>query len=175
MPLAAKIKEFRQVAYKIRLADLLVEIVLKGGLQAYYQKETKRMENLRNLFRNTKAMDDINMSPKDMITHFLRYTTLSNTELDLLLQKQQIPIITVHQAKGSEFDYVFLAGLQENDFPIFNAEENGCLAEEARLFYVAITRAKKKLFLSWCQNNNGRYRRMSRFLKSIPREYIDNV
>lgn len=174
-PLAAKIKEFRQVAYKIRLADLLVEIVLKGGLQAYYQKETKRMENLRNLFRNTKAMDDINMSPKDMITHFLRYTTLSNTELDLLLQKQQIPIITVHQAKGSEFDYVFLAGLQENDFPIFNAEENGCLAEEARLFYVAITRAKKKLFLSWCQNNNGRYRRMSRFLKSIPREYIDNV
>lgn len=175
MPLAAKMQEFRQKAYKLRLADMLAEIVLKGGLQAYYQKETKRMENLRNLFRNTKALDDITISPQDMITRFLRYTTLSNTELDLLLQKPQVPIITIHQAKGSEFDYVFLAGLQEETFPVFGAEENGCLAEEARLFYVAVTRAKKKLFLSWSQIMNGYCKHMSRFLKSIPREYIDNV
>ena len=68
-----------------------------------------------------------------------------------MTKRPQIPIITIHQAKGSEFDYVFLAGLQEGTFPGFQAEKSGRLAEEARLFYVAMTRAKKQLFLSWSQ------------------------
>ena len=102
-------------------------------------------------------------------------TTLSNTELEALNQRSQIPIITVHQAKGSEFDYVFLAGLQDGTFPGFHAQEKGKLTEEQRLFYVGITRAKKQLFLSWTQRHYGHSRHISPFVHAIPRKYLKNV
>ena len=69
---------------------------------------------------------------------------------------------------------MFLAGMQEGTFPGFQADKSGRLAEEARLFYVAITRAKRQLFVSWTQQQYGHYRHMSRFLQSIPREYVRN-
>ena len=146
-------------------------------IDKYYQarQEPQRVENLRDLFRQARDMDDEAIRPLDAIDRFLRETTLSNTDLDALSRKPQIPIITVHQAKGSEFDYVFLAGMQEGTFPGYQAEQSGRLDEEARLFYVAVTRARKQLFLSWTQQQYGHYRHMSRFLRQIPREYIRNV
>ena len=121
-----------------------------------------------------EVLDDEAIRPLDAVERFLRYTTLSNTEWDALTKRPQIPIITIHQAKGSEFDYVFLAGLQEGTFPGFQAEKSGRLAEESRLFYVAMTRAKKRLFLSWSQTLYGRYRHMSGLVKNIPRKYLQN-
>ena len=91
-----------------------------------------------------------------------------------MTKRQQIPIVTVHQAKGAEFDYVFVAGLQEGTFPGLQAEKNDSLDEEARLFYVAITRPKRQLFLSWCQTQYGHYTHMSRFLLDLPREFVQN-
>ena len=133
------------------------------------------MENLRDLFRQARDLDDESIRPLDAIERFLRFTTLSNTELDALTKKPQIPIITVHQAKGSEFDYVFLAGMQAGTFPGFQAEKSGKLAEEERLFYVAITRARKQLFVSWCQQRYGHYVHQSPFLATIPRQYVQNM
>lgn len=167
----------RQRAQVLRPWQLLGKIVVEAGISAYYtkHKELQRVENLRELFRQARDMDDASISPMDAVERFLRFTTLSNTELDALTKKPQIPIITVHQAKGSEFDYVFLAGMQEGTFPGFQAEKSGRMAEEARLFYVAITRARKQLFLSWTQQHYGHYRYMSRFLRTIPRKYVYNV
>jgi DNA helicase-2/ATP-dependent DNA helicase PcrA len=65
--------------------------------------------------------------------------------------------------------------LQEGTFPGFQAEKSGRLAEEARLFYVAMTRAKKQLFLSWSQTMYGHYRHISSFIRNIPRKYLHNV
>lgn len=174
--LAALLDGFRERALVLRPWQLLGEIVVEAGISDYYQqhKELQRVENLRDLFRQARDLDDKAISPLDAVTRFLRFTTLSNTELDALTQKPQIPIITVHQAKGSEFDYVFLAGMQEGTFPGFQADKSGRLAEEARLFYVAITRAKRQLFVSWTQQQYGHYRHMSRFLATIPREYVRN-
>lgn len=167
----------RQQAKNLRPWQLLGKIVVEAGISAYYtnRKEFQRVENLRELFRQARDMDDASLSPRDAMERFLRFTTLSNTELDALTKKPQIPVITVHQAKGSEFDYVFLAGMQEGTFPGFQAEKSGRMAEEARLFYVAITRARKQLFLSWTQQQYGHYRYMSRFLRTIPRKYVYNV
>ena len=173
--LAEEMHEFRAQAPLVRPWKLIGEIVNRAGIKDYYErhKEAQRVENLRDLYRQARDVDDITVQPLDAIARFLRYTTLSNTELDVLTKKQ-IPIITVHQAKGSEFDYVFLAGMQEGTFPGFQAEKNGSLDEEARLFYVAITRAKKQLFISWTQFQCGHMHHMSRFIHKIPRQYIKN-
>ena len=176
-PLADILDDIRGKAAAMRPWQLLGQIVVTAGIDKYYQahQELQRVENLRDLFRQARDMDDAAIRPLDAIDRFLRDTTLSNTDLDTLSKKPQIPIITVHQAKGSEFDYVFLAGMQEGTFPGYQAEKSGRMDEEARLFYVAITRARKQLFLSWTQQQYGHYRHMSRFLRLIPREYTSNV
>ena len=175
--MAAKISSFRRDAQTMRPWQLLGKIVVDIGIDTYYREhgEARRIENLRDLFRQARDMDEKEVRPLDALLRFLNYTALSNTNLDALTKRQQIPIITIHQAKGSEFDYVFVAGLQEGNFPGLQAEKNDTMDEEARLFSVAITRPKKQLFLSWCQSQHGHYTHMSRFLRALPREYVQNV
>ena len=76
-------------------------------------------------------------------------------------------VITAHQAKGCEFDYVFLPMLQDFVFPTYLSIKSGNLEEEKRVFYVSITRAKKKLFLTWSAYGDGKMNKASRFLKYI--------
>lgn len=174
--LAEMMDEFRQQAAVQRPWQLIGHIVVRAGLDRYYlaHHEPQRVEHLRDLFRQARDLDDGSLAPLEAIERFLRDASLSNTELDALARRSQIPIITVHQAKGAEFDYVFLAGLQDGTFPGFRAERNGSLNEEKRLFYVGITRARKQLFLSWSQQHYGYYRQMSRFLLAIPRSLTHN-
>lgn len=175
--MAELIASFRQQAPLLRPWKLITEVVLRGGVKEYYQRhrEEQRIQNLRELYLHSRDLDDASLCPLDALSRFLQYTTLSNTELEALNQRSQIPIITVHQAKGSEFDYVFLAGLQDGTFPGFHAQEKGKLTEEQRLFYVGITRAKKQLFLSWTQRQYGHSRHISPFVHAIPRKYLKNV
>ena len=65
------------------------------------------------------------------------------------LFKGSIPVITVHQAKGLEFDTVYVVGCNEGVFPSYRSVKENNLSEELRLFYVAMTRAKRKLYLSY--------------------------
>lgn len=90
-----------------------------------------------------------------------------------------VRIITAHSAKGLEFPFVFLPGLEEEIFPHKNAIEAETVEEERRLFYVAMTRARRELTLGWNRERvlrgKGQKRQPSRFLAEIPEEYLDNV
>ncbi len=109
---------------------------------------------MREFFVIAKEIENKETCPRDNLIEFLKITSLSNSELDrMLIKYPRVPIITVHQAKGAEFDYVFLGGLQNNIFPNYMAVKEGNEIEEKRLFYVAMTRAKKSLYLSF-QNTN---------------------
>ena len=77
-----------------------------------------------------------------------------------------VQIMTLHAAKGLEFDHVFLAGLEDGVFPSRKAEDQGALPEERRLFYVGLTRARRTLHLSWAQSRKFPSR-ASRFLSEI--------
>jgi len=93
-------------------------------------------------------------------------------------KKDRVTLMTIHSAKGLEFPYVIIVGLEENLFPsIQSLSSRADLEEERRLFYVAITRAQQKLTISYAEN---RYRwgnltmcDPSRFIAEIPEQYID--
>ena len=133
------------------------------------------MDHLRRLFRIVRERDSETLSPREALRRILTLATLSNSEFEMSLEDHpKTPVITAHQAKGAEFDYVFLADLQDGSFPSNLAVRDGKAEEEKRLFYVAITRAKKRLFLSWRQYENGREQLPSPFLAGIPRKYMEN-
>lgn len=153
------------------LENLIAQIVKEFDLVNIYKATTTkdgaiRLENIRNLFRLAKAELNSHRGTNG-IKELLQYASLSNTDLDALTSSHpKIPIITIHQAKGLEFDYEFLAGMNDDIFPSYFSTRSGSITEEEkRLFYVAITRAKKALFLS----SSGK---LSRLINYIPEQFI---
>lgn len=133
-------------------------------------------DNIKELFRD--YYNHIDNSDNDAnINSFLEETSLyrdtSNNE-----NKDAITLMTVHNAKGLEFEAVFMTGMEHSVFPHYFAleEENG-IEEERRLFYVAITRAKKKLYLTYSKRrrvNTGIMEQTpSSFLTEIPKHLMD--
>ena len=113
---------------------------------------------------------------RSFLQEFITNASLSGSQMDSLLRKlNQIPIITVHQSKGCEFDTVILAGCDNFNFPSFAAVQNGQESEEKRVFYVAISRAKKKLLLTNYTSPGKHPRLSSDYLSLIPREYVDEM
>jgi DNA helicase-2/ATP-dependent DNA helicase PcrA len=92
----------------------------------------------------------------------------------MLASHPKIPIITVHQAKGLEFDQVFFAGLQEGVFPSKFSIDANYFEEEARLFYVGITRARQQLYLTSALERS-KNANPCRFIYSIPRENMEEI
>lgn len=103
------------------------------------------------------------------IATLLELTALTAGELDRLGKRQKkIPVITVHQSKGCEFDYVFMPMLRDGVFPSYQTIQSGNDGEEKRVFYVAVTRARKRLYMSWShRNERGSICEPSRFLRLL--------
>lgn len=140
----------------------------------YREEKFQRIADFKEFLR---LFDNKEKNNRDALIEVINLTSLSNGEIEELMIKRsgktRIPIITVHQAKGLEFDYVFLAGLEENTFPSYQSIRSNDLTEEQRLFYVAMTRAKKKLFLSNIDTNTWGYNVLpSRFIDCIDPIYI---
>ena len=126
-----------------------------------------------------RLINNKDKSNRDSLLDIIKITGLSNGELESLIinrtKRPRIPIITIHQAKGLEYENVFLAGAQKNTFPSFRALNSNNLEEEKRLFYVAITRAKKRLFISCNTSGYFGYNDKSPFINHIPSKYITSV
>lgn len=161
----------------LELVDTLIE---KTGLEEQYQKEDteealNRLENM-NEFRNSLreyAENEENPTLESYLENVALVTDLDRAEDG----KGYVTMMTLHSAKGLEFDNVFIPGMEENIFPSMRsvAEENR-LEEERRLMYVGITRARKRLFLSRAsermQYNQYAHNPPSRFLGEIPARLI---
>ena len=109
---------------------------------------------------------------------FLETITL-DTEVSEEEQGKEVSMMTIHGSKGLEYPYVFVSGVEESLFPSFQSLENGeeAIEEERRLFYVAMTRAMKKLFILFAQGRmlwgSVKFNGPSRFISEIPEEYYD--
>ncbi|MBN1789283.1 MAG: UvrD-helicase domain-containing protein [Bacteroidales bacterium] len=144
-------------------------------------EERSRYENLEELlngikdFVETAINDNKPANLVDYLENVALITDLDNEKQD---DRNTVTIMTMHSAKGLEFNNVYIAGVEEELFPskmAFESPEE--MEEERRLFYVAITRAKKRVFISYAQN---RYRwgtpttcQPSRFLRDIDPKYLD--
>ncbi len=120
---------------------------------------------------------EIEMSP---LVAFLTHASLEAGENQAQEGQDALQLMTVHAAKGLEFNAVFITGLEEGLFPHENsAKELDGIEEERRLMYVAITRARKKLYLSYAQtrmlHGNTRYNIQSRFMDELPQNVLKRV
>lgn len=174
---------------KTRLLELhkQVEQMLYGsGLMDHYRKEKgekglTRVENLEELvnaahqFTQEGATDD--MPP---LAAFLAYAALESSEEQADVYDDCVQLMTLHSAKGLEFPVVFLAGCEEELFPHYLCmHDPKALEEERRLCYVGMTRAMRKLFMTYAEirrmHGKEAYHRASRFLHEIPVELINEI
>lgn len=156
----------------LSLADAIDHIAHATGLMELYQADephqaSARIENIQELMHAASIYSDM---AGDVIASFISEISLEPIETEQDSNKQ-VQLMTVHSAKGLEFTYVFVTGLEEGLFPHqMSMQENG-LEEERRLCYVAITRAKEKLYLSHAQirrlNGKTSAMRKSRFLAEM--------
>ncbi|MBI04518.1 MAG: DNA helicase II [Pelagibacteraceae bacterium] len=175
-----KILNWRKIKEKFDHIELTKVILEDSRYMEYLQNEEKNLKNPDTLSR----VDNINefiVSLRDFenLEGFLEHVGLvmdniSNTSEDT------ITLMTMHGAKGLEFDYVFLAGWEEGVFPSQRSiEETGTkgLEEERRLAYVALTRARKKVFITYVNQNrysysSHDYNMPSRFISELPKELV---
>lgn len=154
--------------------EVLNDIYIQCGVDKKYKNDPKRIENLEELYLFFKKNDNININPRDSLRNLLTITSLSNSEIDRASGgENKVPIITVHQGKGLEFQCVFIPALNEGDFPSYFSKTKEEMVEECRLFYVAMTRAKSKLYLSSHEFNGKRNKKESRFLYYIDDKHMN--
>jgi DNA helicase-2/ATP-dependent DNA helicase PcrA len=148
--------EIRDVALSKKPSELVKFVLIRTGIELAAQKnaeEEEKLENMRELASVARTYDNLPIG--EAIESLLSNAALATDQDELKEDKDAVRLMTVHASKGLEFDYVFIAGLEQDLFPHerMGKEEltQGQEEEERRLFYVALTRARKKVFLSWAQ------------------------
>jgi len=188
---ASKIRSFTNLIRKYRSLNVdgysvreLLEMVIEDTgyvkeLEAQNDDESRaRIENINELI--TKTEDYMNASEHPSLSDFLQQVSLVADIDSVADDNNYVLLMTLHSAKGLEFDNVYMAGMEENTFPSYlsiSADDTEELEEERRLCYVGITRARKELTMTAARMRMSRgepqYLTASRFLKEIPREYIE--
>src|SRR6478672_200742 len=172
------------------LPEKIDHVLVRSGLREHWSKEGRggldsesRIENLDELVsvasRFTRRDDDEAAGLTELVA-FLSYAALEAGEGQTEAGADSVQLMTLHSAKGLEFPLVFLAGLEEGLFPnAKSAEESGRMAEERRLAYVGITRARQQLVLSHAEtrriHGSDMYGLPSRFLREIPNTLLREI
>ncbi|MBJ2119265.1 DNA helicase II [Proteus penneri] len=161
-------------------------IIRDSGLKAMYEQEKgekaqARIENLEELVTATRQFsyqdEDEDLMP---LQAFLSHAALESGESQADAYQDAVQLMTLHSAKGLEFSQVFIVGVEEGMFPSqMSLDEGGRLEEERRLAYVGVTRAMKKLTLTYAENRRlyGKEvsHRPSRFIGELPKECVEEV
>lgn len=168
LPVATKlkIKNFRSVLSEIKdgvatckPSETIASIITLSGMKDDFEKgiakgleeDRERLENVFELVALAEKYDWL--EPEEGIEKLLTDAALASDQDELKEEANAVKLMTVHASKGLEFDYVFISGLEEGLFPHSGMDKDGAnqerSEEERRLFYVALTRARTKLFLSY--------------------------
>ena len=179
----ALIESLRSATRELPLPEIIDHVLQHSGLVAHYQNETgakkreaqERLDNLNELVNAATLF--VHEAEDDSLTAFLTHASLEAGEHQAGDQDDALHLMTVHAAKGLEFHTVFITGLEEGLFPHQNSQNvDGGLDEERRLMYVAITRARRRLYLSFAQSRmlHGQvnYGMASSFLRELPDELL---
>ncbi|MGB4910986.1 MAG: UvrD-helicase domain-containing protein [Candidatus Dechloromonas phosphoritropha] len=181
------IESLRQETQNLPLPEMVEHIIEKSGLAQHYRIEKEGQERLENLDELINAAttfvddDGVVMSePSEggALASFLAHASLEAGEHQAGEGQEAVQLMSVHAAKGLEFDAVFITGLEQGLFPHENSVNQGRegLEEERRLMYVAVTRARQRLYVSCAQtrmlHGQTRYCVPSAFLDEIPENLL---
>jgi DNA helicase-2/ATP-dependent DNA helicase PcrA len=175
---AALIARFRDQAREASVDELLRDLVEAIRYDQYLKAEgpegQERIENVRELIAGAAETTveeggEVGLTPLD---HFLQRATLVSGSDALDPNADAVTLMTMHNAKGLEYPIVFIAGMEDGLFPISRPfDDPAMLEEERRLFYVGITRAEEKLYLTHAKSR----RRNGELLPSVPSSFFQNV
>ncbi|MBN2016377.1 ATP-dependent helicase [Candidatus Dojkabacteria bacterium] len=144
------------------------EFVEASGLKTHYRDDKEALENLSTLI---DLLEEYKCKNLEELSSRI---ALQSRETYIDERANCVKLLTFHQAKGLEFANVFIAGCEEGNTPLLKHDAN--IEEERRLFYVGMTRAKSRLYLSYTQNRliwgKRQKQKPSRFLKEINQEYV---
>ena len=172
------IESMQQSCLELTLPEIIKHMIEHSGLVPYYNSQREGANRLENLNELINAVTSYIQEAEDSsLTAFLAHASLEAGEHQSGNDQDAIQLMTVHSSKGLEFHSVFLSGLEEGLFPHDNSRnEAGGLDEERRLMYVALTRAQRRMYLSFTQSRmmhgQTRYNIPSRFLKEIPEKLL---
>ena len=172
------IESMQQSCLELTLPEIIKHMLEHSGLVPYYNSQREGANRLENLNELINAVTSYIQEAEDSsLTAFLAHASLEAGEHQSGNDQDAIQLMTVHSSKGLEFHSVFLSGLEEGLFPHDNSRnEAGGLDEERRLMYVALTRAQRRMYLSFTQSRmmhgQTRYNIPSRFLKEIPENLL---
>jgi DNA helicase-2/ATP-dependent DNA helicase PcrA len=188
------IEKLRRESATLSLPEIVELVVERSGLKGYYESEkdgADRIENLNELVTaaagfvsealsapppdpgDAQPATDEARAPASALDEFLAHAALEAGEHQAAAGAEALQLMTVHAAKGLEFHTVFISGLEKGLFPHENSrDELDGIEEERRLMYVALTRARRRLYLTFAQSRmlhgQTRYNIPSRFLEEIP-------
>ena len=164
--------------------EITKEVLKQSGLYNLYKNDesmegVNRIQNIEELLNGIKDFVENNDKNQVSVSTFLQDVALATDQDNENNDNNKVALMTIHLAKGLEFPFVYIVGLEENLFPsAMNLNSRTDLEEERRLFYVALTRAEKKIYLSYVLS---RYRwgkpvdsEKSRFIDEINDEFIEN-
>lgn len=191
------IESLRFETQGLPLPEVVMHVIHASGLKMHYENEKEGQDRLDNLDELVNAatffiqedgrdpttaaastepavdIDGVVTTPLSPLASFLAHAALEAGENQAEAGQQAVQLMTIHAAKGLEFNHVFITGLEEGLFPHENAiADIGGLEEERRLMYVAMTRARERLYLSFAQtrllHGQTRYNLRSRFFEELP-------
>ena len=177
------IEELTEESKTLSLTELVEAILEKSGIKKELSsskllEDEIRLENLNEFKGVTKSYEEEQGSAT--LEDFLDEISLVSDLAEHQDGSNRVSLMTVHSVKGLEYDYVFIVGMEEGIFPHYNAINDGsqsAIEEERRLCYVAITRAKKKLYILAAKSRmlfgNTNINKPSRFIEEINKEYLD--
>ncbi|MEK7230430.1 MAG: 3'-5' exonuclease, partial [Pseudomonadota bacterium] len=179
----ALIESMRSATANLPLPEIIEHVIEHSGLTPHYRNErdgTDRLENLGELVNAASAFVSDEQQEDTSLTAFLAHAALEAGDNQAEAGTDALQLMTVHSAKGLEFHSVFISGLEEGLFPHENSlSEADGREEERRLMYVALTRARRRLYLSLAQNRmlhgKTRYHIASGFFEEIPAALMKRI
>lgn len=184
------IESFKEKEQSIDVSNLVMDVYEETGMRKKFEESSliedkSRIENISSFINAVSEYEETEENAS--LSNYLQNISLMSAEDKTSDDKNSVTLMTMHQAKGLEFNCVYIVGLEDGLFPSRRTIEEGGLEEERRLFYVAITRAKKRLFLTSANTRRLygtiNYSKESRFIDEIkayikeekPKEVKENI
>ncbi len=171
-----KLKDILDNILQMTPSEAIKYVLTATNYLDYLEGYAKDSEDFLNRKENIELLIYIASQSVDLSSFIERMLLVKEDQSDGD-EKDVVNLMTVHGAKGLEFDVVFVSGLEEGLFPHWKSTDpfdgnEGALEEERRLLYVAMTRASSYLHLSWARRRRGGINEPSRFFKEIPKKYL---